>query len=58
LHLHGSEGAPQTLPVDTLLKSLKLSAQEIDDVVAFLQTLTEKRAGAATRRAAQASSCR
>jgi cytochrome c peroxidase len=43
VHLYDSDGVPQTLPVDKILKPLHLSAQEIDDVVAFLNSLTEKR---------------
>jgi cytochrome c peroxidase len=43
VHLYDSDGVPQTLPVDNILKPLNLSAQEIDDVVAFLNTLTEKK---------------
>ena len=58
VHLYDSDGVPQTLPVDNLLKPLKLSGQEIDDVVAFLHTLTEKRAGAGIRRVTHNSNCR
>jgi hypothetical protein len=48
---------PQTLPVDQILKPLNLSAQEIDDVVAFLNTLTEKSAAPLLRRRT-AAACR
>ena len=41
-HLYDADGIPQTLPTDNILKPLKLSEREIDDVVAFLETLTEK----------------
>jgi cytochrome c peroxidase len=43
VHLYDSDGVPQTLPVDKILKPLGLSEQEIDDVVVFLKSLTEKR---------------
>lgn len=58
VHLYDSDGVPQTLPVDKLLQPLHLSEQEIDDVVAFLHTLTEKRVGGAVKRAARRDSCR
>jgi cytochrome c peroxidase len=44
VHLYDSDGVPQTLPVDKILKPLNLTGQEIDEVVAFLHTLTEKSA--------------
>jgi cytochrome c peroxidase len=58
VHLYDSEGVPQTLPVDLILKPLKLSEQEIDDVVAFLETLTEKPAPKARKNAPRMSACR
>jgi cytochrome c peroxidase len=58
VHLYDSDGVPQTLPVDTLLKPLHLSAREIDDVVAFLESLTEKSPGAATQKARKKTACR
>ncbi len=57
-HLYDSDGVPQTLPVDKLLKPLDLSAQEIDDVVAFLKSLTENRAVAPVTRTSRTSNCR
>ena len=57
VHLYDNDGVPQTLPVDQILKPLKLSTQEIDDVVAFLHTLTEKSAAASPRRR-PAAACR
>ena len=41
-HLYDSDGVPQALPVDKLLRPLGLSDAEIEDVVAFLETLTDK----------------
>jgi len=57
VHLYDNDGVPQTLPVDQILKPLNLSAQEIDDVVAFLNTLTEKSAAPLLRRRT-ATACR
>ncbi len=58
VHLYDSDGVPQTLPVDKILKPLHLSEREIDDVVAFLNSLTEKRTGVPLKRAARKSDCR
>ncbi len=58
VHLYDSEGVPQTLPVDLILKPLKLSAQEIDDLVAFLETLTDKRAATLRKPPPAAPACR
>jgi cytochrome c peroxidase len=58
VHLYDSDGVPQTLPVDKILKPLKLSESEIDDVVAFLTTLTELPAGVSRKPAAPAPVCR
>ncbi len=57
VHLYDNDGVPQTLPVDQILKPLNLSAQEIDDVVAFLNTLTQKSAAPLLRRRT-AAACR
>jgi cytochrome c peroxidase len=57
VHLYDSDGVPQTLPVDKILKPLGLSEQEIDDVVAFLNSLTEKRPRAAGPGAPKTSAC-
>ncbi len=43
IFLGGTDGLNEAPPTDTLLQSLKLSEREIDDVVAFLETLTEGR---------------
>jgi len=58
VHLYDSDGVPQTLPVDKILKPLKLSEQEIDDVVAFLETLTDPRAVVPRRSSAATPDCR
>jgi cytochrome c peroxidase len=58
-HLYGDDGVPVTLPTDTVLRPLGLTEQEIDDVVAFLETLTTKAAGAPRRaRQVSATACR
>ncbi len=44
IFLGGPDGLNEAPPTDTLLQALKLSDREIADVVAFLETLTEKRA--------------
>ena len=44
VYLGGMDGLNVSPPTDTLLQPLKLSTPEIADVVAFLETLTEKRA--------------
>ena len=58
VHLYDSDGVPQTLPVDKILQPLKLSESEIDDVVEFLATLTEKTAAVPRKPAAPAPVCR
>ena len=56
-HLYDNDGLPLAVETDTLLKPLRLSEQEIGDVVAFLQTLTD-RESAAPRQASAAAPCR
>jgi len=51
-----SDGAAVDPQIPTLLKPLRLSEQEIDDLVAFLETLTEKKPQ--SRRASVATPCR
>lgn len=58
VHLYDSDGVPQTLPVDKILKPLHLSEQEIDDVVAFLNSLTEKQPRTAAPGTRKNSDCR
>ncbi len=58
VHLYDSDGVPQTLPVDKILKPLKLTSQEVDDVVAFLETLTAKPAVILRKATASQSACR
>lgn len=57
VHLNDDQGVPVPLPPDTLLKPLKLSDGEIDDVVAFLNSLTEIKPAVAKPRA-RAAGCR
>ena len=40
-HVYIDSLVPEAVPTDTLLKPLKLTPQEISDVVAFLATLTD-----------------
>jgi cytochrome c peroxidase len=58
VHLYDGEGVPQTLPVDLILKPLNLTAEEIDDVAAFLETLTEKPVPKARKKAPMMPACR
>jgi cytochrome c peroxidase len=58
VHLYDSDGVPQTLPVDRILKPLGLTEQEIGDVVAFLNSLTEKRPRSARSSPPEAAACR
>ena len=58
VHLYDRDGVPQALPADKLLRPLGLSDAEIDDVVAFLETLTDKQAGARFKPVAATSTCR
>jgi cytochrome c peroxidase len=57
VHLYDSDGVPQTLPVDKILRPLNLSEREIDDVVAFLNSLTEKQPRTAAPAAPKPSGC-
>jgi cytochrome c peroxidase len=41
-HLYDDDGVPVAIAIDKILKPLKLSEQEVDDLVAFLESLTEK----------------
>jgi len=41
-HIYVGEMFAEAVPTDTVLKPLNLSEQEIDDVVAFLESLTER----------------
>ena len=41
-HIYAGDVMAEAVPVDTVLQPLKLSAQEISDVVAFLESLTER----------------
>jgi cytochrome c peroxidase len=47
----------EAVPTDTLLKPLKLTGQEMDDVVAFLETLTEPGPRGALRPGISAKAC-
>ena len=58
VHLYDSDGVPQTLPVDKILKPLHLSEQEIDDVVAFLETLTDRQPAAPRKPSDATRACR
>ena len=58
VHLYDSDGVPQTLPADNLLRPLRLTETEIDDVVAFLRTLTQKDAVSPPLRANKSAACR
>lgn len=58
VHMNDDQGVPITVPPDTLLKPLNLSEREIDDVVAFLNSLTEKKNARPAKVRAQAASCR
>ncbi len=41
-HIYAGDVMAEAVPVDTVLQPLKLSEQEISDVVAFLESLTER----------------
>ena len=49
-HIYAGDVMADAVPLDTMLRPLKLSAQEIDDVVAFLATLTERKSGFVRKR--------
>jgi cytochrome c peroxidase len=44
-HIYGGDAVAQAVPTDTVLQPLKLNSQEISDVVAFLESLTERKPG-------------
>lgn len=44
-HIYAGDVIADAVPLDSMLRPLKLTAQEIDDVVAFMQTLTERKGG-------------
>ena len=41
-HIYAGDVMAEAVPVDTVLQPLKLSEQEISDVVAFLESLSER----------------
>jgi cytochrome c peroxidase len=51
-HVYAGDVVAEAVPTDTVLKPLKLSEQEISDVVAFLESLTERKPGFTRKRAA------
>jgi cytochrome c peroxidase len=51
-HIYAGDVMAEAVPTDTVLRPLKLSEQEISDVVAFLETLTEHKPGFTRRPAA------
>ena len=57
VHMNDDQGVAVALPADTLLKPLDLDAQEIDDLVAFLESLTEKSPRRAANRPPPRVSC-
>ncbi len=56
-HVYFDPLVPEAVPTDTLLKPLKLTPQEISDVVAFLATLTDAGSGV-TRKLPTVEACR
>jgi cytochrome c peroxidase len=58
IYVIGEDDIAEPPPTDTLLKPLRLTAQEIDDVVAFLETLTERGGPRPIRRPAALLPCR
>jgi len=44
-HIYAGDVMAEAVPTDTVLQPLKLSEQEISDVVAFLESLTERKPG-------------
>ena len=50
-HIYAGDVMPEAVPTDTVLQPLKLSEQEINDVVAFLESLTDRAALKFQRRA-------
>ena len=57
-HVYFDPLVPEAVPTDTLLKPLKLTQQEIADVVAFLTTLTDPENRAPRKPVADPSTCR
>ncbi len=48
-HIYAGDVMAEAVPTDTVLQPLKLSEPEINDVVAFLESLTERKPGFARR---------
>ena len=48
-HVYAGDVYAEAVPTDNMLRPLKLSEQEISDVVAFLESLTERKSGFARR---------
>ena len=44
-HVYAGDVFAEAVPTDNMLRPLKLSEQEINDVVAFLESLTERKPG-------------
>ncbi len=42
-HIYAGDVMAEAVPTDTVLQPLKLSESEISDVVAFLESLTERK---------------